>query len=99
MSFPVALLENELQLAKAMRYRGVAIEFIPDALARMRQYTRLFIPNLRAAEPGRHRGLCQAFAPFGLTRDAPSDLAAVVERTRPDIRAAAPNDFPDPPRG
>src|SRR3546814_698391 len=95
MSFPVALLENELQLAKAMRYRGVAIEFIPDALACMRQYTRLFIPDLRAMQQGCHRGLGQASAPFGLTRDDPDDLAVVVERNCDEIGAVATIDFPD----
>src|SRR3546814_3852982 len=61
----------------------------------MRQYIRLFIPNLRAEEQGRHRGLCQAFAPFGLTRDDPDDLAVVVERNRDEIGAVATIDFPD----
>src|SRR3546814_12199338 len=95
MSFPVALLENELQLAKAMRYRGAAIEFIPDALVCMRQYTRLFTPDLRAMQQGCHRGLGQASAPFGLTRADPEDLAAVVARNYDEIGAVANLHYPE----
>src|SRR3546814_18874279 len=61
----------------------------------MRQYIRLFIPNLRAEEQGRNRGLGQAFAPFGLTRADSDDLAVVVERNRDEIGAVATIDFPD----
>src|SRR3546814_19920978 len=46
-------------------------------------------------QQGCHRGLGQASAPFGLTRDDPDDLAVVVERNCDEIGAVATIDFPD----